>query len=147
MNIVIKELSFQMLFKNVIIFILIFFGCIALNFLVTITLGKGINSYVLITYYALFLYLLTGCTIKKLNKKLSSRMLVLLGFIFILFERLIWLIYGCIFYIGSPDGLLINAPLIMFIQDEIVPFFSYIYIFGVGIISIALFTFIYKKVA
>jgi len=136
-----------MLFKNVIIFILIFFLCVALNFLATITLGKGINSYVLLTYYALFPYLLAGYTIKKFNKKLSFRSLVLLGFIFVLLERLIWLIYGYIFYIGSPDGLLINASLVMFIQDEIVPFFSYIYILGVGIISIALFAFIYKKVA
>jgi len=144
MNIAIKELNSMMFFKNVTTFILIFFGCVMLNFLVSFILGKGINKHVLLTYYALFPYLLAGWKIKTLNNELSTRLLILLGFMFILFERLIWLIYGYIFYIGSPDGSLINAPLIIFIQNEIVPFFSYIYIFLVGLISVAVFTFIYK---
>ncbi|GAV24050.1 hypothetical protein cpu_25600 [Carboxydothermus pertinax] len=61
-------------------------------------------------------------------------------------EKVFWLYLGYQLYLGSPDGKLINENLLIFIQREVFPFYSYSYIIGGSLLSTLIFYFSLRKI-
>lgn len=125
----------QIVFKNLeylAIFIGGFIFTVLLNAIISIVAGTAINLYILLILYATIPFIIFAYYIRS-----SSLLYYLPAVIFsVILEKVFWLLLGYSFYIGSPDGKLINQDLMYFTQSEIVPFFSYYYIFFGSLISL-----------
>lgn len=128
------------------IFFFSLFLCIFINSFISIIIGKSLNSYVLFIFYAIFPYYLCAIFLNKMKVMFSNIKKLIYVLICNSLEKVFWLYLGYQLYLGSPDGKLINENLLIFIQREVFPFYSYSYIIGGSLLSTLIFYFSLRKI-
>lgn len=137
MQIDIKRYVFDF-FRLIIVFVLVLICCLAIITNLALFLSIPLQSHISFVVYATIPYLVFALLIKKDNVFYSRFNWFSLAIICTVFEKLMWLYFGYLVYLGSPDGKRINEDLMIFIQREILPFYSYNYIIYGSIVSVTI---------